>query len=190
MSSHQCPYCPKAPPTAQGLSSHLAQSQRCKAKLAAFYRAGDLSNVNSGPFDEDVEMGDQPAYAPNDPNSDLDSNPDVGLDPPIAVPMAESNGSGDEGPTDLNTHSRRASVEDVEDEEDARYIDDFAGAGLLHAERHQSNFEHHFGKQREAGDAPWVPFENEDEWELARWLMTSGVSQKEMDEFLKLNKVC
>ena len=107
------------PPTAQGLSLHLAQSQQWKAKLAAFYRASDLSNVNNEPFDEDVEMGDQLVYAPNDPNSDLDSNPDVGLDSPIAVPMAESNGSGDEGPTDLNTHSRCALVEDVEDEEDA-----------------------------------------------------------------------
>ena len=119
MSPHQCPYCPKAPPTAQGLSSHLAQSQRCKAKLAAFYSAGDLLDVNNELFDEDVEMGDQLAYGPNDPNSDLESTPDVGLDPPIAVrPMAESNLSGDEGPTDVNTHSRRASVEDVEDEED------------------------------------------------------------------------
>ena len=103
--------------------------------------------------------------------------------------MAESNLSGDEGPTDVNTHSRRASVEDVEDEEDARYIDDFVGAGLPHAESYQAKFEHHFANQREAGDAPWAPFKSEDEWELARWLMTSGVSQKQMDEFLKLNKV-
>lgn len=190
MSPHQCPYCPKAPPTAQGLSSHLAQSQRCKAKLAAFYSAGDLLDVNNELFDEDVEMGDQPAYGPNDPDSDSESTPDVGLDPPIAVrPVAETNLSGDEGPTDVNTHSRRASVEDVEDEEDARYIDDFVGAGLPHAESCQSKFEHHFANQREAGDAPWAPFESEDEWELARWLMTSGVSQKQMDEFLKLNKV-
>jgi hypothetical protein len=192
MSSHQCPYCPKAPPTAQGLSSHLAQSQRCKEKLAAFYRAGDLLNVNNEPFDEDVEMGDQPVYAPNDPDSDLESNADIGLDPPIVVPMAESNLSGDEGPTDLNTHSRRASVEEVEDEEDGddvRYINDFAGAGLPHAERCQTNFEQHFAQQREAGDAPWAPFESKDEWELAKWLMTSGVSQKQMDDFLKLKKV-
>ncbi|KAF8804398.1 hypothetical protein BYT27DRAFT_7036892, partial [Phlegmacium glaucopus] len=27
------------------------------------------------------------------------------------------------------------------------------------------------------------------EWELARWLMTSGVSHKKIDEFLKLNKI-
>ncbi|KAF8799293.1 hypothetical protein BYT27DRAFT_7040688, partial [Phlegmacium glaucopus] len=36
---------------------------------------------------------------------------------------------------------------------------------------------------------PWAPFESEDEWELARWLMTSGVSQTKIDSFLKLNKI-
>jgi hypothetical protein len=53
----------------------------------------------------------------------------------------------------------------------------------------QTNFEEHFKHQIKAGDAPWMPFESENEWELARWLMTSGVSQKQIDEFLKLNKV-
>jgi hypothetical protein len=110
-SSHQCPYCPKAPPTAQGLSSHLAQSQRCKAMLAAFYRADDLSNVNDELYDDDVEMVDQPVYDPNDSNSDLESNLDVGIDPPIMVAMAESDSSSDEG---INAC---ASVEDEEDEE-------------------------------------------------------------------------
>jgi hypothetical protein len=39
------------------------------------------------------------------------------------------------------------------------------------------------------GDAPWAPFETEEEWELAKWLMTSGVSQKKTDSFLKLKTV-
>ena len=34
----------------------------------------------------------------------------------------------------------------------------FAGARLT-----QTNFEQHFELQREAGDAPWIPFESEDE---------------------------
>lgn len=188
-SSHQCPYCPKAPRTAQGLSSHLAQSQRCKARLAAFYRVDDLSNVNNEPCDDDVEMADQPMY---DPNSDLESNPDVGLDPPIMVPVArpDSLSDSDEGLSDIDVRSRCASsAEDEEDEKNARYVNDFEGAGLPHAERSLTNFEHHFEHQRKAGDKPWAPFESEDEWELARWLMLSGASQKQINEFLKLNKV-
>jgi hypothetical protein len=174
-SSHQCPYCPKALPTAQGLSSHLAQSQWCKRKLAAFYRDNDLpTNVHDEPYHDDDDVADQQVYDRDDRNSDLEMNPDVRLDPPIMVPMDMSDSSS----------------EDEEDEEDdAWYIDDFAGAGLPHAERSQTNFEHHFEHQRKAGEAPWTPFESEDEWELARWLMSSGVSQKLINEFLKLNKV-
>ena len=35
----------------------------------------------------------------------------------------------------------------------------------------------------------WSPFSNEEEWELAKWLTTSGVSQARIDEFLKLSIV-
>ncbi|KAJ7812872.1 hypothetical protein B0H14DRAFT_3112207 [Mycena olivaceomarginata] len=44
-------------------------------------------------------------------------------------------------------------------------------------------------EQKDAGNAPWYPFESEDEWELAKWLMTSGLSQKKTDEYLKLKAV-
>ena len=170
-STHQCPYCRKVLPTAQGLSSHLAQSQQCKARLAAFNRLEELPNVHCEPYDANVEADHQVV---SDPGGDLEPNPDIQLDPLIMVPMAQSDSSS----------------EDTEDEEtDARFINDFAGAGLPHAERSQTNFEQHFELQREAGEAPWTPFESEDEWELARWLMSSGVSQKKINEFLKLNKV-
>lgn len=41
----------------------------------------------------------------------------------------------------------------------------------------------------EDGKAPWAPFESEEEWALAKWLMTSGTSQTKIDEFLKLKTV-
>ncbi|KAF8161438.1 hypothetical protein B0H34DRAFT_700943 [Crassisporium funariophilum] len=37
-----------------------------------------------------------------------------------------------------------------------------------------------YPKERQAG-ATWLPFESEDRWELARWLMSTGISQKKMD---------
>jgi len=66
--------------------------------------------------------------------------------------------------------SRRATVEDVEDEDDitevSRFIEDFPRpVGLPHS---------------------WAPFETEDKWELGRWLMTSGVSLTKIDSFLFL----
>ncbi|KAJ7820185.1 hypothetical protein B0H14DRAFT_3472539 [Mycena olivaceomarginata] len=67
----------------------------------------------------------------------------------------------------------RATVEDVEDEDD-RWVQPFP-------------------KERQAGakkgNAPWEPFESEDEWEMAHWLMTSGLSGKKTDSYLKLKKV-
>ncbi|KAF8951860.1 hypothetical protein BDZ97DRAFT_1613670, partial [Flammula alnicola] len=37
-------------------------------------------------------------------------------------------------------------------------------------------FEAYRREQEERNQEPWYPFESKDEWELARWLMTSGVS--------------
>ena len=171
-------YCPKALPTAQGLSLHFAQSQRYKARLAAFNRVEDLPNVHNEPYDNDVKA-EQQAYDQNNPNGDLELNPDVQPDPssPIMIPVAQSLAD--------------SLSEDEEDklEDNVRYINDFVGAGLPYAERSTTNFEQHFELQRNAGDAPWTPFESEGQWELARWLMTSGVSQRQINEFLKLNKV-
>jgi hypothetical protein len=87
-------------------------------------------------------------------------------------------------------------MEDLDDRtmDSQHFIKDFPRrAGLPHQPRadntRKSNFEQHLDEQKKAGDAPWAPFESEDEWELARWLITSGVSQTKMDSFLKLNKV-
>ncbi|KAJ7845019.1 hypothetical protein B0H14DRAFT_2182041, partial [Mycena olivaceomarginata] len=52
----------------------------------------------------------------------------------------------------------------------------------------KTQFEKLRDKQKNKGHAPWEPFESEDEWELARWLMTSGLSNK-TDEYLKLKTV-
>jgi hypothetical protein len=120
---------------------------------------------------------------------DSDSPPYVELDPPVdnSAPLEE------EEP--MRT-SRHATVKDAEDEDDitkdSRFIEDFPRpAGLPHSadKTRLSSFERHLYEQKEAGDAPWAPFETEDEWELTRWLMTSGVSQTKIDSFLKLNKV-
>ena len=137
-----------------------------------------MPNVHNN---NDVEA-EQQVYDQNDPNGnngDLELNPDVQPDPPspIMIPVTQSLAD--------------SSSEDKEDklEDDVQYINDFVGTGLPHAERSATNFKQHFELQRNAGDAPWTPFESEGEWELARWLMMSGVSQRQINVFLKLNKI-
>lgn len=36
---------------------------------------------------------------------------------------------------------------------------------------------------------PWAPFPSRKEWEMAKWLIESGVSQSNMDKLLKLQWV-
>jgi hypothetical protein len=40
--------------------------------------------------------------------------------------------------------------------------------------------------QEAAGDGKWGPFEDEDEWQLAEWLI-KNVSQKQTNTYLKLS---
>lgn len=50
-------------------------------------------------------------------------------------------------------------------------------------------FEEDFQSQRQQGDPPWFPFADEEEWELADWLMTSEISHGDIDKHLKLKIV-
>ncbi|KAK7025954.1 hypothetical protein VNI00_015869 [Paramarasmius palmivorus] len=90
---------------------------------------------------------------------------------------------------------RRVTVEEVEDEGDpprlsrASFVSlDFTGAGSP-VEGHAPNetsFERLQRERKEQGQDMWTPFKDREEWELARWLMLSGVSQGQVDTFSKL----
>ncbi|KAJ7718055.1 hypothetical protein B0H16DRAFT_1678191 [Mycena metata] len=148
-----CPYCSIQRPTAQGLRSHIGQSQVCRERRYNVY-AEQSDDSESSASASDSDHGDPPA----------ESNPRK------------------------RTHA--ATVEEVEDEDD-RYVQDFPtdqNAGQVLAEC-ETYFETLRNKQVEEGHPPWHPFASEEEWELARWLITSGLSQKKTDEYLKLKAV-
>lgn len=46
-----------------------------------------------------------------------------------------------------------------------------------------------YEKQLRNADVPWAPFASYKEWELAEWLIQSGVSQSNIDKLLKLQWV-
>jgi hypothetical protein len=83
---------------------------------------------------------------------------------------------------------RRARVEEVDDEEDGgirRWIEDYphpAGTAGVSAQTH---FETMLAEQRAKRLDPWAPFEDEEEWGLAQWLMLN-VGQNATDKYLKL----
>ena len=70
-----------------------------------------------------------------------------------------------------NQHqSKRARVEEVEDEETyPRYAKEFPTSAEELGDG-KTAFEGIFEEQMFKGKAPWAPFANKDEWELARWL--------------------
>jgi hypothetical protein len=53
----------------------------------------------------------------------------------------------------------------------------------------KTSFQQRYETQQALGLAPWAPFSDTDEWELARFLVES-VNKKEAQRFLKLSIVC
>ncbi|KAI0346082.1 hypothetical protein BDW22DRAFT_1460424 [Trametopsis cervina] len=110
----------------------------------------------------------------------------------------------DPGLEDSEPPSKRARVEDVDEDglesEDnsefeagglpKRPFVDYPTPGSAGATKGQGKtlFEtiHEARKDMMENNSLWAPFENEDEWTMARWLMRSGLSHAEIDRFLKL----
>ena len=76
-----------------------------------------------------------------------------------------------------------------------KFVVDYPGEAQAGAILHnsQDGLEMQFEKiqhaQQCAGNTAWAPFSSLADWELSRWLVQSGVSQREIDKFLKLDVV-
>ncbi|KAF8954739.1 hypothetical protein BDZ97DRAFT_1927768 [Flammula alnicola] len=188
MATYECKYCgAHGISTPQGLNSHVMQTAYCRTKMEL-----ELAKSDSG--SEEQQLPPSPTNIADDFAMDVDDGtweedfpPDTALDPSMH----------DDPATEMPT-SQRATVEDVEDEgdtqpashrwvKDYRWIEEWAGNAGTVKGKAVGGFEAYRREQEERNQEPWYPFESKDEWELARWLMTSGVSQKKMDSFLELN---
>ncbi|KAJ6573733.1 hypothetical protein B0H10DRAFT_1963849 [Mycena sp. CBHHK59/15] len=90
----------------------------------------------------------------------------------------------------VRTKRPRATVEEVEDEDERweqEFPQEFEAGAIL--EKCQTQFEKLRQDQKGSEQEPWYPFESKDEWEMARWLMTLGLSQAKTDDYLKLKAV-
>ncbi|KAJ4488961.1 hypothetical protein C8J55DRAFT_534745 [Lentinula edodes] len=165
-----CPHCNATFPTLQGQRSHISQARNCTDKE----EAAILATIQSLPMDT------LPTVSEND------------------APGHENLEEGHQS-EDTQRKTKHAYVEEVEDDPrtdrvstsdpQLRYIQDYprqAGTPLRTCEL---PFETLRKAQLKEGLEPWSPFQNKEEWELARWLMESGASQGKIDQFLKLTKV-
>ncbi|GJE90519.1 hypothetical protein PsYK624_066590 [Phanerochaete sordida] len=192
MDSFRCPSCLCSLPTEQGLASHIEQKAACRAAFDKHLeeKARELLaalRVEEAGINEDVPLAkrhrptDSPLLEPL-PNSLADLEPDDFL----------------QLPSEHEPHSKRARVEDVPEDEEEEIeaggipLDPFvrrhptAGATYgkcfnLFETLHRDRVKEGFGKN------PWAPFEDEDEWKLAKFLLMSGMNQGDIDDYLKLN---
>ena len=115
----------------------------------------------------------------------------VTTDPPCTP--AESNAT--EGATlpsnqPSTGRSPHVTVKEVPDEGDGLpcnpWVEDFPDAVASVTDFAETYFEGITCLKREAGHNPWYPFASEEEWELAEWLSSSSLMQKDIDCYLKL----
>lgn len=71
---------------------------------------------------------------------------------------------------------------------------DFEGAGAVvcdpEKKKKEAAFQRYKREKEAAKEEVWSPFKSRAEWQLARWLMLSGISQGDVDSFAKLPIVC
>ncbi|KAF8811835.1 hypothetical protein BYT27DRAFT_7208143 [Phlegmacium glaucopus] len=120
-----------------------------------------------------------------------DENPFTNLDPQCDDPPSPQAGSSPEPqpPSQKGCHVTMEEVDDEDDIRNLRWFSDFPWPTGLTKGTCETAFEKHRNKQEANGEAPWALFQMQEEWELGRWLMTSGVSQTKMNDFLKLKSI-
>lgn len=170
VNQYRCRNCDKPCKTVGGLKRHLSDSDECQDLYNSTYR--NLRNT----FHPDTPIDNAgPPSSPQRPDS-----------PVVDVPEQQS--------------PRQPTVEDVEDKGDhtfvhsptadshrTRFVQEYPSpAGIpTSMEKEPTMFERYHD---EDPDAICGPFNDEDDYELAKWLV-QNVGQKKTDSFLRLNKV-
>jgi hypothetical protein len=187
--SFQCKFCVQPFPTVAGEKRHVQQTPDCLAKWRE-----ELTRLSVHVFDlqQDGSPGvNQDELQPSGsfPNDLLDNFDD--FDPSEGARGVETLPANPPSPRRAEQGSR-TTVEEVEDEgepakPDVTFVEGYpkeAYAGGVY-EQADPKFEQIKQAEMAEGDHRWGPFADEDEWELAEWLI-HNVGQKQTDAFLKL----
>ncbi|KAI0643892.1 hypothetical protein C8Q79DRAFT_891032, partial [Trametes meyenii] len=82
-------------------------------------------------------------------------------------------------------------LEEVADEDEGGlprrpWVEDYPDAAGTPGDHVETYFERIHQERAAAQEGRWAPFESQKEWELARWLATSGLSQTAIEKYLQL----
>jgi hypothetical protein len=189
MTYHTCRHCGHGVPTSKGLRLHITKTSACRNALRAFSK----DEAKKRGYD-DVLLEDPPAVLAasntldHNVTHDIPLDNDVPMSPPL--PPAQS---------DLPHPKRpRVTIEEVLDKDDpaapsstkepSYFTESFEGAGQTFG-RGVTEFERFKAAQDQHNLPPWAPYRDQEEWELAQWLVKNRVSQKGIDTYLKLKIV-
>jgi hypothetical protein len=200
---HRCDFCGKGPfKSYAGLHRHISNTSTCQKK----------SQHEFGKYADGI-WEDGPTLQPDvdllkDPSTEWDTEQDLDRsqleEPPDNIEVENFNigfddddiiGDGDDttaatvNPLPQSTRPIFTSEIHNEKQTRGRYVEDFKPESLAGAAWGQGTpvFESLRLKQEQAGSR-WDPFEDEEEWELADWLV-KNVGQKQTDMFLKMRIV-
>ncbi|KAJ6478333.1 hypothetical protein C8R45DRAFT_934095 [Mycena sanguinolenta] len=178
----RCPYCLRA---VYGVNNHIAQSLACHGKWVE-----SLSQETST-----VTVGRDNAPPPRTPSpvpSDDDDDDPMGLADDFVPPQREDTPPP---PEPISRTHRRATVEEVPDEDDPqnfqRFVEPYVDAenqrptAGIPLRRGETLFERMRAHQQQEGGSEFSPFLDDDEWKLAHWL-SKNVNQSATEEYLQL----
>ena len=197
MPPHCCNYCLKAIATEAGIKHHIAQSPACHnqwTKLLEQIKFFTVSNDEDGQHPEQVDDGalGNPYRWTNE--SDAMDGPDNALDVPDGHLVHPSCIDVDSGPPELcKPPSKRARVEDDNGDSppwpaSGHFTEQYPGVAAAVLGRKKTVFKSLEAAELEKGENEWAPFRDEDEWELAGFLMRN-LGQTKINEMLKLSLV-
>ena len=168
---YRCPHCGVRVRTSAGLSSHISQSTTCLNRTIANNQPAASSKR---PRSESPALG-----GGEDPTSNDPATNDHYLYPPLLTGQQST---------------KRARVEDEEDVpiKKCDFFSEFkppAGTPQQKPPGMSSDFGRLQESQRALGSEPWAPFSSTEEWDFARWILGSDLSQKQIDALLALDMV-
>jgi len=181
---HRCGICGQGFASQQGVRAHVRMSPNCRAAIQARNRSHEHQPITLSPPESQQPSQITPLEA--DTSGRLTPPPYEDTNAPDADPRrarVEDDMDGDTGDGPEAGDMGRYWLWD--------YPEGHAGEILrtLNLTDTGSRFENIRHRQRLAGKASWDPFVDKEEWELARWLVETSVSQRNIDKFLKLEKV-
>jgi len=176
-----CNFCLKELVKQKHVQLHIQNSPKCRA---AFKEEAErqLSRTEISQQTRPIDPAEQPNTETKD---DLLEEPEIPFIPSPQRARPPDEPVPSEAP---NPKRPRVTVEEVEDEDaPGRYAEEYPRRVADILGMGKTEFEEVREEQIEMGfeNNPCAPFEDKDEWELARWLMKQ-VSQTATEEFLKL----